>query len=477
MLVARDQELQQLKDSTGLQALELRKWEDEHTHWLEQSKVLEDELASAQKTQAALDEQKQENMMLKETIDRMRFEMDEMRAATASGLNASGGASAKNTISKSLGAELLKMNDGVWDKEGSPDPRSPEPEEEDEDEESSEEDVVQTIITRTKRVGFFHLINFRTWVDVYVILQKVGSRAKKIETIQLDEVKEYSDAGIQHDLATRSFFVQTDPEPRPIVASSSIQTDETSCNSMSTQTDPQPTVVEMIIQTEPATEEEDEPLASSSSTVRPPTPKAQPLQQLHSHPHDLPPSYNQVAGHDQDELARRVANETLKKWHKGLKLPIEPVAGGISEDAVEDWKALKEELGIECEAIERIVEGSGRTGLPRPSKTPRRNRFYNIYNTYVYGDRSGGNAGLLSNGQFIVCIGLSAIAFVVGSSMATPHYAVPGGPTYYDRAAWASFNSMRAVGEGFPGDGSTAFWGFLGRLGGNAARTLQGWPT
>ena len=64
---------------------------------------------------------------------------------------------------------------------------------------------------------------------------------------------------------------------------------------------------------------------------------------------DLPPAYNQVAGHahthshphthtdaHDDELAVRVANETLAQWHKDLKLSIEPLRAGISEDAVEE---------------------------------------------------------------------------------------------------------------------------------------------
>lgn len=324
--------------------------------------------------------------------------------------------------------------------------------------------------------------------QAFATLQKVGNRAKKIETIRLDEVKEYSDASVQHELATRTFCVQTDPEPRPRVASNGVQTNDALPVSSSVQMDPESSLIpvitaEMSIQTdfEPAlrtsnAEEEDEALASSSSTVLPPTPKPQTLDQLHPHPHDLPPSYNQVAGQDQDELAIRVANETLKKWHKGLKLPIEPIPGGISEDAIEDWKSLKEELGIECSAIERIVESSQRTGLPRSPKVPRRNRFYNIYNTYVYGDKAGGSSGPF-NGQFLFCLGASAaVAFLVGSTM-SPQYSIPGGATYYDRAAWSSFNSIQAVGEGFPGDGSTAFWGILGRISGGAARTLQGWPT
>lgn len=311
------------------------------------------------------------------------------------------------------------------------------------------------------------------------------------------------DAAVQIDLLTvpvQNCEVQTEPEPKVLVASFSVQTDELPVKVMSVQTDPEaipqrPRVNSVCIQTEEpepqaptsvltqTMEEEDESMASSSSTVLPPTPKAQPLEQLHDHHHDLPPSYHQVAGQDQDELAVRVANETLKKWHKGLKLPIEPLSAGISEDAVEDWKALKEELGIECSAINKLVEESARTGLPRASSKDsrdlrHRSRFYNIYNTYVYGDKEGRSLTLLPSGQFLFCIGVSAaVAFLVGTAMA-PQYSIPGGATYYDRAAWTSFNSIQAVGEGFPGDGSSvAFWSFLGKLGGGAARTLRGWPT
>lgn len=294
--------------------------------------------------------------------------------------------------------------------------------------------------------------------------------------------------------------VQTDPEPKPITRTFSIQTEERSLASMDIQTDPEPVSepvlrVEMDIQTEPEPEPEieeeeeeeepvsstsstppsetDETLASSSSTLIPPTPKAE-------HPHDLPPAYNQV----QDDLAVRVANETLKTWHKGLKLPIEPIPGGISDDAIEEWKSLKEELGIECGAIDKIVAESTRTGVPRPSKdgrqARRRSRFYNIYNTYVYGggDKEGSSSlSLLSSSQFLFCLGASAaVAFIVGHSTA-PQYHIPGGATYYDRAAWASYNTFQAAGEGFPGDGTSALWGFLGRLGGGAARSLRGWPT
>lgn len=292
--------------------------------------------------------------------------------------------------------------------------------------------------------------------------------------------------------------MQTDPPPLSLQAE--IQTDPLP------EPTPPPHTVSIEIQTdEPEFEEEaeastsgtsmseeDETLASSSSTILPPTPKSS-LTHDHQdiHAHDLPPAYDQAS----EDLALRIANETLKTWHKGLHFPVQPIEGGVSDDAVEDWKALKEELGVECMAIDKLIEESGHSARPRVSAAStgagvgggkhRRSRFYNIYNTYVYGDRSGSPSSphtnsRLTSSQFLFCIGASAaVAFLVGHAMAPP-YAVPGGATYYDRAAWDSFNSVRVGGEGFPGDGgaaTAALWGFIGRLGGGAARTLRGWPT
>ncbi|KAL7279236.1 hypothetical protein ACG7TL_007076 [Trametes sanguinea] len=471
----RDQEIKDLQDAAQLQAIEGQKWLREQSNYEERIAALETELILAQQAQAQLDEQKQENMLLKETIDRMRFDMDELRnSASGIGQGGSGTASAHGSVSKSLGAELLsKMKDGKWDmdEEVEEDPHSFEVEVDAEDDDTESEDVVQTIITRTKR--------------------KVASRAKKIETFTVEETKEYSDTGVQHELEefTSSRVIQTDPPPKILTASFSVQTDEPPVTTMSIQTEPEPIppapiliTVDVEIQTEDtsmgqATEEDDDALASSSSTLLPPTPKAH-HEHLHPHTHDLPPSYHQVAGEASDELAMRVANETLKTWHKGLKFPIESIPGGISEDAVEEWKALKEELGVECLAIDRIVEESSRTGQPRSPRDGKRSRksgrFFNIYNTYIYGDPEGGS--LMKGGQLLICVGASAlVAFLMGQAMA-PQYSVPGGATYYDRAAWSSFNSIQAGGEGFTGESTAAIWDLLGRLGGGAVRTLRGWP-
>lgn len=325
-------------------------------------------------------------------------------------------------------------------------------------------------------------------------LQKVASRARRLETIKVDEVKEYSDTGVQHELSeyTASRDAQTDPEPRVITASFSIQTEERHVACMDIQTDPEPEpepetreMVSMEIQTdEPELAptntlglEDIDSMASSSSTLLPPTPK-QKSEELLDHETDLPPDYHQVTSQEREELAIRVAEETVKQWHHGLKLPIQPIPGGVSLETAEDWKALKEELGVECSVIDKLVEESQRNGGGRrdSERAGRRksSRFYNIYNTYVYGGDSEGSS-MLSTSQLLFCVGVSAaVAFVVGQATA-PQYAIPGGLTPYDRAAWSSFNSIRATGEGFPGDGA-AVWDFIGRIGGGAARTLRGWP-
>lgn len=262
------------------------------------------------------------------------------------------------------------------------------------------------------------------------------------------------------------------------------------------------------------TPEAEEASASSSSTAQPPTPKGK-TTALPEHPSDLPPSYHQVASepifHDLDHLlaesddtfahiadptARRdlrIAAEVLKKYHAGLHLPVKEVKAGVTEDSIEDWKALKEELGVECSVIDKLLEISPRTESSRSSssKEPgsrRRSRFYNIYNTYVYGNHKGeGSDSPSSSPPFsgatsvishvLIGMGASAAMLVLMSPFLNQQYVVPGGPTYYDRAAWTSFNSMHVSGEGFANEGTTAVWHFLGRLGGGAARIARGWPT
>ncbi|KAJ3483586.1 hypothetical protein NLI96_g6211 [Meripilus lineatus] len=494
-LRARNDDLKHAKENLDLQSLELQKWASIQVNYDAQLQSLQEELQAAQMTNAELDEQKQENLMLKETIDRMRYEMDEMRNNIA-GVASGGTVSAKGSVSRTLGMELgNRLKDMEWE-DRDDDERVKELLEEESEEE--DEDVIQTVITRTKR--------------------RIGGRTKKNDLVNFSETKDYVEEGIQADpIEGTSVSTQTDPPPKILTASSSMQTDPpplTVAADIQTDPIPEPTppplpeTCSVEVQTDEIEEEVSEPepepepeaststasvgistsideeldsLASSSSTILPPTPKSEHQPHTHEH-HDLPPAYDQAS----EDLALRIANETLKTWHKGTKFPFQPIEGGISEEVIEDWKALKEELGVECVAIDKLIEESGISPKPRAATATakhRRSRFYNIYNTYVYGDRSSSSstASHHSFGQLLFAVGASAaVAFLVGHAMAPP-YAVPGGATYYDRAAWESFNSVRMGGEGFAGDGGAAagaaLWGFIGRIGGGAARTLRGWPT
>ena len=112
--------------------------------------LLERDLEVLSIAQAQLDEQKQQNLFLKETIDRVRYEMDEMRNAAPGNIAGSGLSSAANTISKSLGAELMgKMK---FDMDSDEDEGDTAVEDDKTEGEEEEEDVVQTIITKRKRV-------------------------------------------------------------------------------------------------------------------------------------------------------------------------------------------------------------------------------------------------------------------------------------------------------------------------------------
>jgi len=324
---------------------------------------------------------------------------------------------------------------------------------------------------------------------------------------EFEEAKEYSDMGIQYDptLFSVSRSQQTEPPPKILKASFSIQTDDPEPVVIIRSPSPKPTC-EMEIQTE-APEPEEEPsrspspqhlesMASSSSTVVPATPKALPrlldIDPL-SLPLDQPPAYNQIHDHTTSHNWSLVA-DVLKKWHQGVKIPAEAIPGGVSEETVEEWKALQQELGVGCTVIDRLIENSERTpgrshsrsnsvrgkgrASPSSSASPHgRNRFYNIYNTYVYpGDKNSLFGSLL--GQAALVAGAGALVMLAVSPYVAPQYTIPGGATYYDRAAWNSFNSIGAAGEGFSGvDGADVVWSFLGRVGGGAARMVRGWPT
>ncbi|KAG2018259.1 hypothetical protein CC2G_007702 [Coprinopsis cinerea AmutBmut pab1-1] len=508
----REEYIRNLKETVALNDLDKERSEKERGLLEERITALELDLQNAQTVYTELEDQKQENLMLKETIDRMRFDMDELRhtLTTTSNSNSSASSTA-GSISKSLGAELAgKLKEHSWEEEEEDDTGAESTAstdtlviEEEELTEGEEEDVIRTIITRKKR--------------------KVPSKAiERYQHREFEEAKEYSDMGIQYDptLFSISRTAQTMPEPKIIRASFSTQTELPPVVEFSVQTDveeqPQKVTMEMEIQTDIPEEEEVsrspsptnaqlDSMASSESTIIPPTPRQVPNRTLGlddepsaSSSSDQPPAY-----HDHNWT---VVSDVLKKWHAGAKIPI-PADGGVeggavSEDLVEEWKALKDELGVECMVIDKMIEnskvvpstnGDGEGG--RKGKNKRRSRFYNIYNTYVFGnDSSEGSSkppttiSLVTSlaTQAALIAGAGALVVLALTPYIAPHYSIPGGPVYYDRAAWTSFNTLSAAGEGFGfglrggyggGDGTEAVWKVLGRVGGGAARMARGWPT
>ena len=323
------------------------------------------------------------------------------------------------------------------------------------------------------------------------------------------EIKDYSDASVQYDatLFNVNHGMQTDNEPKVIKVSFSMQTEAK--EKEAEESEPRQ-MCEMDIQTDPvhvrqlptpAATPEPEPVAStsspspSSSTLAGPsktsTSTTTPLDEA-----DAPPSYD------------RIAEET--RWHAGANLALGCVPTGVKIGTVEDWEKVKKEFGVSCAVIDKMVENSEVAGEDKTEegegsgkKARKSGRLYNIYNTYVYGSSSSSPASshppnshsvLTSSMLFISA---SALVLLAVTPYVLPHYAshvsgggVPGGATYYDRAAWQSFNSMAGgAGEGFVMGfggrggggamdyGTKAVWSVLGRVGGGAARMARGWPT
>lgn len=158
----KDQEIKVLEEAKQLHELELLKWIQQREALEAAHTLTEQELTIARHAQEELDGQKQENLILKETIDRLRFDLDELRTREHTAPAGHGGTSSQlNTVSKSLGAELMSrweaMNqdqeDGVTEEE-----------EQETGSNSDGEEMIQTIITRKKRVSLFSTLRVGSFV-------------------------------------------------------------------------------------------------------------------------------------------------------------------------------------------------------------------------------------------------------------------------------------------------------------------------
>jgi hypothetical protein len=82
----RNAELKDLRDAHALTVLEAGKWACERETFDERVVGLEQDLEkAAAATHSALEDRKQKNIMLEATLDRLRFEMDEVQTTAAEG--------------------------------------------------------------------------------------------------------------------------------------------------------------------------------------------------------------------------------------------------------------------------------------------------------------------------------------------------------------------------------------------------------
>jgi hypothetical protein len=429
-----------------------------------QIKLLEQSLQRARASEDELDTQKQDNIMLKETIDRLRFELDELRASHAQEMASLSGSSAPNsrppTLSRSLGSEFQRgMLRQATIREGVS--------QEDRDRANVEDDAGEEIYHTTiikKRVRHSLSVHFVSNAS----MQVPGGKAKKGDAVQYTSILDYVDVMTQYDSEEfhSDAFAQTDPPKKVLRVAAEVQTDPEDKSSRGSELS-----------------QEEERLAASTSTAHPR------LFYQNLHPWDEPPSYALSELEQSTTREDCAALDVLRKWH-GVKV-LGPLSQGVSHDTLEDWAALKKELGVECAVIDKIIEQSTKHGrLSRRDYARRyveggKRKFYNIYNTYVLGGdssssagRSGGGSGwsVDSMGNIIYGVGFAALGACsavvlmhLGNGAMSERLIAPGSPIYSDRALWTSANAMvGVVGEGFGGGAPptsvTAVWHVLERL-------------
>jgi len=269
--------------------------------------------------------------------------------------------------------------------------------------------------------------------------------------------KQYADASTQHEyppvLATAD--TQTDSDPVPVLNTVSIQTDEivppvvdvaefaaqtdepprpasplrSSIEIQTDEPEPAPAPVQPVEAIEPPAPstsrhllDDDEDLASSTTTVRPVSPD----------PDDLP-SYARL----EEDSKEKVGLAVLAKWHPHMRSTA-PLPNGISREAVEGWETLKTEIGFECMAIEKVVQGSQVREDPPPVTevvkaidVPRDPRRWLPYLTLTLG----------------IC-GICAMALAISARRSA--FVRMGVPSYRDRKLWSLYNTLAGPNlEGF----------------------------
>ncbi|KAG8878873.1 hypothetical protein FRB98_005926 [Tulasnella sp. 332] len=398
----RDIRIKHGEQAMAERAKELHKVQGEKEIVDNSNESLREELDAMSKAHQELEEQKHENLLLKETIDRLRYDMDQSRAEASGTVGSIRGLhSVPGTMSKSFANELKNSfkGDDASESERERERNAVEDEmtveelgyEGDESREE-DEDYVETIITTSRR-------------------RKVGPRASAGTVVHIEDDKEYADEGVQHESSEHSVTVeiQTDSPPRPpMKVSMDIQTESLPVEVVAPTPAPPPRLTATVeVQTDPLPVEESLNAEAGPSSLRgvkqeddddvdskitPTTASSS------SFPLDSPPSYETLAADERHKL--------LQKWHPGLHgvVSVDGVEGGVSSTVLREWNNVKKELGFECIAIDRTLQASvvngerdGGAGNVKeeadedleeivPGGRRGSRKFYNIYNTYVLGN-------------------------------------------------------------------------------------------
>ncbi|KZP00571.1 hypothetical protein CALVIDRAFT_533570 [Calocera viscosa TUFC12733] len=151
---------------------------------------------------------------------------------------------------------------------------------------------------------------------------------------EIEQSRTFAEIAIQSEPLEHSATTAIQTEAPPKVVDTDMQTDGPKPSETTTEA---PTNAEIVALTE--TVYSDEPFPSSSLLSN--------------------------AGRKATQTETQLERKLLLKWHEHLSVPIEGLAKGITDNAVAEWEALKQETGRGCTAMDQLLERSKKIG-PRP---------------------------------------------------------------------------------------------------------------
>ncbi|KAF8340556.1 uncharacterized protein EI90DRAFT_2080986 [Cantharellus anzutake] len=488
----KDQEVKHAEELATVHQNDLTKWRNERELAEANIESLKAELAAAQSAHQSLEEQKQANQMLRETIDRLRLDLDEIRISNTAG---GGKDSAKSTAINQRGhaskRSVASLAAELRDRFDLKDAAADGVEVQELDSGDDDDEFVETIITTSrKRVGL-----------------RRNQHLKPVE-----DAKEFADASAQHcsDEFTSSISTQTQAPLTRSLASTGAQTS--------------PNLPRSLLFPSASSDVDDDDADSSSSTLTATPPSPSPMKSrlppTQINPGELPPSYANLEAEERELIGR----EYLRKFHPGINsdkvigslvssssspMPSQEASLPVSQRAVQQWMKFKVETGRQCDAIDQILlrgqnisedlQASLMTMTPRkarewankvkaaaeeeenrvaeeskskPRATQRspRGRFYKLYPSLFYPNNEDGEPRHAERNVFLAGMGFAAMMMMALSIIPAMRQEY-NDAMYSDRQLWTSYNTLGQVSvyDGFFNGPSAG-----GQSASNAVWTLAG---